>query len=46
MIKSIKKCLLGFAAGLITMAAMSGTSAACAWGFHEPEIPESLRKEL
>ncbi|MCT4606873.1 MAG: cyclic lactone autoinducer peptide [Marinisporobacter sp.] len=46
MFKSMKRNLLALVAGVVTMVAMTGVSTACAWGVYEPEIPESIRKEL
>ncbi|TCO70403.1 cyclic lactone autoinducer peptide [Marinisporobacter balticus] len=46
MFKSIRRQLVALVAALITVVAMSGVSSACTWGLFEPEIPESLRKEL
>ncbi|MDR5658809.1 cyclic lactone autoinducer peptide [Serpentinicella sp. ANB-PHB4] len=46
MMKHLKRNILTVAASLLTVVAMSGVSTTSLWGLHEPEIPESIKKEL
>lgn len=46
MFKSLKLYLLTTVASLLTIVSISGVDARSAWVLYEPEIPESLRKEL
>lgn len=46
MFKSLKIFLLSAAACLITLVAMSGVSTACMHWTYEPDIPESLKRDL
>lgn len=40
------KKVLSSIAGMLTIVAMSGASTASIWFVYEPDMPESLKKEL
>ncbi|MDR5658804.1 cyclic lactone autoinducer peptide [Serpentinicella sp. ANB-PHB4] len=46
MIKLLKRNILTVAASLLTVVAMSGVSTTSWLTMYEPEIPESIKKEL
>ncbi|SKC40347.1 cyclic lactone autoinducer peptide [Maledivibacter halophilus] len=46
MFKSLKTFLLSSAACLLTLVAMSGVSTRCWYWTYEPDIPESLKRDL
>lgn len=46
MLKNLKIYLLSLSAFLLTFVAMSGVSVACAGWIYEPDIPQSLKRDL
>lgn len=46
MLKNMKRVILSASACVFTLVAMSGASLLCMWYFYEPDIPESLKRDL
>lgn len=46
MLRNLKTFVLSSAACLLTFVAMSGASTRCMWFVYEPDMPESLKRDL
>lgn len=46
MLKNLKTFLLSTSACLLTLVAMTGVSTRCMWWIYEPDMPESLKRDL
>ena len=46
MMNKLKKIVLSVTAVMITLVAMSGASPASMWLIYEPDMPDSIKKQL
>ncbi|WP_432663600.1 cyclic lactone autoinducer peptide [Wukongibacter baidiensis] len=46
MLRNLKRFLLSTSAFVFTFIALSGVSTRCMWRTHEPDVPESLKRDL
>ncbi|MCC5911716.1 MAG: cyclic lactone autoinducer peptide [Clostridiaceae bacterium] len=46
MLNIIKRNILSITASVLTLVAMSGVSTTSMWAIYEPDMPESIKKDL
>lgn len=46
MLRNVKRFLLSASAFVLTFIALSGVGTRCHWVVYEPDIPESLKRDL